>query len=202
MFLLAFCGCAPGPVDGEPVTPEEPKHSGHAAAVDEPDPAPGASEAGHSKPADLPAAVGAWWPEISVTAERHHLPPALVALVIWLESNGDAAARSPSGALGLMQLMPATAAKVAAARGEPAPTEAELLDPSRNLELGCAHLSALATELGTSPLDGAAVHRIAIAYNGGTKVLTAWQGGAPLPDETDRYATKLRERWEALAPPE
>lgn len=147
----------------------------------------------------LPATVGAWWPEISAAAERHDLPPELVALVIWLESSGDAEARSPSGALGLMQLMPATAAKVAAARGEPAPTEDELLDPERNLALGCAHLSRLATELGAEPLDGAAVHRIAVAYNGGERVLTAWQGGAPLPNETERYAAKLRERWEALA---
>lgn len=199
--MLALCACAPSPVDDDAVTPGEPGHSGRSAAVDEADSAPGPSEGGSPVLASLPATVGAWWPEISAAAERHDLPPELVALVVWLESNGDAEARSPSGALGLMQLMPGTAAKVAAARGEPAPTEDDLLDPERNLELGCAHLSALATELGAEPLDGAAVHRLAVAYNGGTQVLTAWQGGSPLPDETERYAAKLRERWEALAAP-
>lgn len=199
VLLLGLAGCAQGPVDDEPVTPGEPARSGRSAAVDEADPAPGPNERGGSALA-LPPAVGAWWPEISAAAERHDVPPELVVLVVWLESSGDAEARSPSGALGLMQLMPGTAAKVAAARGEPPPTEEDLLDPERNLELGCAHLSALATELGAEPLDGAAVHRIAIAYNGGMKVLTAWQGGAPLPEETERYAAALRERWEARQP--
>lgn len=194
MLLVALFGCAPSPVDDEPVTPAEPVHEGRSAADHEADPAPGPNVG-----AALPAAVGAWWPEINAAAERHDVPPELVALVVWLESNGDAEARSPSGALGLMQLMPRTAAQVAAARGEPPPTADDLLDPERNLELGCAHLSELMAELGPEPLDGAAVFRIAVAYNGGKKVLAAWQAGAPLPAETDRYAAKLRERWEALA---
>lgn len=196
LLLVALCGCAPRPVDDEPVTPAEPVHEGRSAAVDEADPAPGPYE-GAAAALALPAAVGAWWPEIDAAAERHDVPPELVGLVVWLESNGDAEARSPSGALGLMQLMPGTAAKVAAARGEPPPTAEDLLDPERNLELGCAHLSELMAELGTEPLDGAAVFRIAVAYNGGMKVLTAWQAGAPLPAETERYAAALRERWEA-----
>jgi soluble lytic murein transglycosylase len=148
----------------------------------------------------LPEAVSAWWPRIVTAAEHHGVSPELVALVVWLESNGEPTAVSPAGALGLMQLMPGTAAKVAQARGEPPPTEGELLDPQRNLDLGCAHLAALGSELGVEPLDGAAVHRLAIAYNGGAKVLAAWQRGEPLPAETERYAATMRERWEAHHP--
>jgi soluble lytic murein transglycosylase-like protein len=193
--LVGLFGCAPGPVEEELLTPEQPDRSGPAAGR-EGEPAevlgiaPGA-------PVGLPDAVAVWWPEITAAAEHHGVPPGLVALVVWLESNGEPEAVSPAGALGLMQLMPATAAKVAQARGEPPPTAAELFDPERNLELGCAHLSALRAELGAEPLDGAAVHRIAIAYNGGAKVLAAWQRGEPLPAETERYAATLRERWEA-----
>jgi soluble lytic murein transglycosylase-like protein len=198
--LLALWSCAPSPVDDELLAPEEPARSSPSAEADEPVPAQGPSD-GEAGPAlaTLPEAVSAWWPEISGAAGRHGVPPELVALVVWLESNGDPEARSPTGALGLMQLMPGTAALVAQGRGEPAPTEDELLDPERNLDLGCAHLAALAAELGAEPLDGAAVHRIAIAYNGGARVLAAWQGGQPLPQETERYAAALRERWEAIA---
>ena len=197
-------GCAPSPVDDELLVPEEPARSSPSADADEPGaargPSGGPSEGQGSRSlAALPEAVSAWWPEINAAADRHGVPPELVALVVWLESNGDPEARSPMGALGLMQLMPGTAAKVAQGRGEPAPGEDDLLDPERNLDLGCAHLAALAAEHGAEPLDGAAVHRIAIAYNGGAKVLAAWQGGAPLPEETERYAATLRERWEALA---
>jgi soluble lytic murein transglycosylase len=195
-------GCAPGPVDEELSAPEEPVRSSPPAAEAEVAEAhraaPGPSDPAGRAPSTVPEAVAAWWPEITAAAGRHGVPPELVALVVWLESNGDAGARSSLGALGLMQLMPATAAAVAQTRGEPSPTEGELLDPERNLELGCAHLSALAAELGATPLDGAAVHRLGVAYNGGAKVLTAWQRGEPLPTETERYAAALRERWEAL----
>lgn len=194
--LVGLVGCASRPVHAPPLV------ASHAAEPAGTEPAPGPSDrAGQTPSAGLPEAVATWWPEITAAAGRHGLPPELVAQVIWLESNGDPAARSPMGALGLMQLMPSTAAHVARARDEAAPTPDELLDPARNLELGCAHLAALLAEHGAAPLDGAAVHRLGIAYNGGTKVLEAWQRGEPLPAETERYAAALRERWEAATLP-
>lgn len=45
------------------------------------------------------------------TAEQHALEPALVKAVVHVESAFDPYARSPKGAMGLMQLMPATAAR-------------------------------------------------------------------------------------------
>lgn len=190
-MMLGLLGCAPRPAQQDLVAPPEPADSGSPAAIAEADPAPGPTAAG------FPEAVAAWWPEIVTAAERHGVSPDLVALVVWLESNGQPAAVSPAGALGLMQLMPGTATKVAQARGEPAPTHDELLDPQRNLDLGCAHLAELGAASGGEPLDGAAVHRIAVAYNGGAKVLAAWERGEPLPAETERYAAAMRERWEA-----
>jgi soluble lytic murein transglycosylase-like protein len=190
LVLLGACGAQPQPSTPPDSTASAPPPGPMAA-----EPGPGPEQA---PPASLPASVTAWWPEISAAAGRHGLPPVLVALVVSLESSGDPQARSPMGALGLMQLMPGTAAKVARDRGEPAPTEAELLDPARNLELGCALVASLLAEHGATTLDGDAVHRMAVAYNGGPKVLAAWQGGAPLPAETERYAAALRERWVAM----
>lgn len=145
----------------------------------------------------VPKGVAAWAAEITAAAGRHGLDPDLVALVIWLESNGAAEARSPAGALGLMQLMPSTAAAVARRHGQSPPSDDDLLDPERNLELGCAHLAELAAELATEGLDAEAVRRIAIAYNGGHGVLAAWQRGEALPAETERYSATMRERWQA-----
>lgn len=145
----------------------------------------------------VPAQVAAWSTEIATAAARHDLDPDFVALVVWLESNGRADARSSAGALGLMQLMPSTALAVAQRQGQPRPSEEDLLDPPRNLDLGCAHLAELAAELATEGLDPAAAHRIAVAYNGGPRVLAAWQQGAALPPETERYAAAIRDRWHA-----
>src|SRR5204863_84871 len=49
---------------------------------------------------------------IRAAAARHGLAPELVESVIRVESNFEARAVSPKGARGLMQLMPATAAKL------------------------------------------------------------------------------------------
>jgi soluble lytic murein transglycosylase-like protein len=190
-MALGLSSCAPRPAQQDSEAPAEPTDSGSAAVIEGTSPAP------EPTALVLPEAVSVWWPEIMAAAERHGVSPDLVALVVWLESNGEPTAVSPTGALGLMQLMPGTAAKVAQARGEPPPTKDELLEPRRNLDLGCAHLAELGAELGVEPLDGAAVHRLAIAYNGGAKVLAAWQRGEPLPAETEHYAAAMRERWEA-----
>lgn len=193
MLLAGLGACSPAAAEGGAAAPEGLDRVGPVAdeAANE-----GAQHAGALV---VPDAVGAWWPEITAAADRHGLPPDLVALWVWLESNGEPEATSPTGAKGLMQLMPATAARVAADRGEPEPSAAELADPERNLELGCAHLVALMAELSLDPaaLDGEAVHLLAVAYNGGMAALRAWQDGAPLREETQAYAAAMRERWEA-----
>ncbi len=145
----------------------------------------------------LPKAVRAHWPQISAAAKRHGVDPQLVAVVVWTESNGHAAARSPAGARGLMQLMPATARAVARDMGRAVPTADELDDPALNLELGVAHLAALIADLTEGPLDRAAVHRVAAAYNGGIEVALRAEAGVPLPAETATYAARVADRWAA-----
>lgn len=200
LVLLCVVNCAPASVAHRPATDDS---SSAPPTKAEQDPAAEDPAAVSTEPDDAqapltlaaPDGVLAWAPQITTAAARHAIDPDLVALVVWLESQGVPDARSPAGAIGLMQLMPGTAAAVADRLGRPAPTEAQLLDPELNLELGCAHLAELRRALPVKALDPEGVHRMAVAYNGGPRVLDAWQRGEPLPDETQRYADTMRARW-------
>src|SRR5262249_37923361 len=68
---------------------------------------------------------------------------ALMRSVAWKESRFDPDARSRAGAMGLVQLLPSTAALVARASGEPAPKDDALRDPALNLRLGARLLADL-----------------------------------------------------------
>src|SRR5215208_4412814 len=78
--------------------------------------------------------------EIAVAIEDvrdvHPVPAALVKAVITQESSWNPRAVSRAGALGLMQLLPATAAKVGV-------SPKELLDPAKNILGGVRLLAVL-----------------------------------------------------------
>jgi len=94
---------------------------------------------------------------------------AVTLAVIRQESSFDHAVVSPAGALGLMQLMPATAALVAQQLGDHAVTQVSLLtDPARNMQLGEAYMQQLLGQFGGClPLAVA-------AYNAGPGRVTQW----------------------------
>lgn len=72
--------------------------------------------------------------DIQRVAGRHKLEPALVQALIAAESGFDPVAVSPDGAIGLMQLLPGTAADYG---------DADLCNPVANLEAGTAHFARL-----------------------------------------------------------
>ncbi len=76
--------------------------------------------------------------------DRHALEPRLVLAVIAVESSYDPFAVSPVGALGLMQIMPATGAELAAREGIHWRGEQTLFDPLVNVRLGVRYLRQLA----------------------------------------------------------
>lgn len=107
---------------------------------------------------------------IRQAASRHGVDPRLVRAVIQAESAGDAAAVSPRGAMGLMQLMPATAR----ARGVTDP-----FDPAQNIDAGVAELAAW--------IDGYA-GEIALglaAYNAGGRAVDHYDGIPPYRETLD-----------------
>lgn len=106
------------------------------------------------------------WP---VAVEPPPTPEPAVSLAIMRqESNFDIGSISPSGARGLMQLMPATARLVAHQIGEPASTELLTTDPALNMRVGTAYLQEVLEQFDND------VPLAAAAYNAGPNRVNQW----------------------------
>ncbi|HKY21508.1 MAG TPA: lytic transglycosylase domain-containing protein [Vicinamibacterales bacterium] len=110
---------------------------------------------------------------IESASEKHDVDARLVKAVIQVESSFEPRARSPKGAMGLMQLMPATARQYRARRP---------YDPASNIDAGTRYLSKLLTEF-ELPLALA-------AYNAGEGAVRRF-GGIPPYAETQAYVAKI-----------
>jgi soluble lytic murein transglycosylase len=94
--------------------------------------------------------------------------PDVVLSIIRQESSFEPNVISPSGAKGLMQLMPATARETARKTGLAHPATAQVADPDTNLQLGSAYFTLLMNRFGDClPLAIA-------AYNGGPRNVENW----------------------------
>ena len=101
-------------------------------------------------------------------ADAGALERALVLALIRQESSFNPQARSPVGALGLMQLMPATARETASRAGVPYAEERLTTDPAYNVSLGAFHLARLLQKYGGS-------YELAVAaYNAGEGSVGKW----------------------------
>ena len=107
-----------------------------------------------------------------VSAEQN-VPVKLVRAVIQVESAYNERARSPKGAMGLMQLMPATARQYAVA---------DPYDPASNIEAGIKHLKSLLQRL--------PVALALAAYNAGEAAVQRFNGIPPYP-ETRTYVSRI-----------
>jgi soluble lytic murein transglycosylase-like protein len=116
---------------------------------------------------------------INEVARRHHVDTALVKAVIRAESDFVPGAVSPKGALGLMQLMPATARLRGVWRA---------LEPRENVEGGVTHLRYLLDRYSGNL-------RLALAaYNAGEKAVEKHGGVPPYPETQDYVTSVLRFR--------
>lgn len=109
---------------------------------------------------------------IDRASRRHALDAALLRAVIEVESGYDPKARSPKGALGLMQLMPATARRYGVT---------DALDPVQNLRGGAAYLRDLLA------LFDQDLKLALAAYNAGEGAVLSHGGRIPPYPETQRY---------------
>lgn len=106
--------------------------------------------------------------EVMKAAEAGGIDWAIVAGVAREESRWNPRVLSRVGARGLMQLMPLTAAKVAAGLGKAAPTPEQLFEPERSLNLGAAELGRL-----NRSFEGFSAGAVA-AYNAGEAQSRLW----------------------------
>jgi len=96
--------------------------------------------------------------------------PYLVAAIIREESQYDVRAVSRVGAIGLMQVMPATANQVAQRHHFPAVAREDLFDQETNIRIGARYVEQLLAQF-----SGDVIHTIA-AYNAGPIVVGNWAG--------------------------
>lgn len=152
-------------------------------------------------PTVRPEAVGRWshpliYNRDILTAQRDYgLSPALVLALIRTESAYQFDIMSASNARGLMQLLPATAGKVANSLGQSLPGAVDLFNPSLNIKYGTWYLKAL--------VSGFENESLALAgYNGGPyniKSMIEAKKGMPLDvfidslpfEETANYVKRI-----------
>lgn len=115
--------------------------------------------------------------EIQAAASRHGVDPYLVAAVARAESGYDPTVVSSAGAVGLMQIMPETAAWIAQRDDWQGGPLGDLTDPALNVELGAFYLAFLID------LFEGDVRSALAAYNAGQGTVSAWlelSGGTSL----------------------
>jgi soluble lytic murein transglycosylase-like protein len=121
-------------------------------------------------------------------SHEHGLDPLLVLSVIRVESDFASDAVSPMGALGIMQVMPATARFVTEQRGWNWPGESRLFEPSFNIRVATSYLSDLLTKFGS-------VEEALIAYNCGEGTMQELASiGLPLPRSYARRVLSVYDR--------
>ncbi|MFP4062403.1 MAG: transglycosylase SLT domain-containing protein, partial [Halochromatium sp.] len=112
---------------------------------------------------------------VHAAAAEHGLPLDWVYAVIRQESAFAPGAASHAGAIGLMQLMPATAREVATKTGRSPPQRPDLTEPALNIALGTAYLAEMQRRFDGHPLIASA------AYNAGPTTVRRWLPEAPMP---------------------
>ena len=118
----------------------------------------------------------AYWDLLKQAATARSLDPYLVLALARQESLFNPKARSVSDALGLMQLLPSTAQRVAAEHGVGGP-QLDLFNPELNLKLGTAYLGDSFEMFGGDEFKSVA------AYNGGEHAVQDWARKFPGDDD-------------------
>lgn len=117
---------------------------------------------------------------ITRAAIQAGLPPAIVHSVAKAESGYQTDALSPKGAIGLMQLMPATAAEL----------NVDPHDPAQNAEAGARYLRDLLLKYENDPHQ---VSKAVAAYNAGPGAVDKYNGIPPYRETVDYVNRVLKE---------
>jgi hypothetical protein len=146
--------------------------------------APGAAPGAALAQGALPERTAARHPyaeHVAEAAKRFGIPERWIWAVMRIESNGDVRAISTAGAMGLMQIMPATWAGLRVRHR----LGSDSFDPRDNIMAGAAYLREMHDRYGN-------VTAMLAAYNAGPgRYDEHLSRGRPLPAETRAYLAKL-----------
>jgi len=120
--------------------------------------------------------IGSYEAVIQKMAARYKVEPALIKAVIKAESNFDPSALSRKGAIGLMQLMPATAVNL---------NVSNPYNPHQNIEGGTKYLRNL------TGLFGSDLKLVIAAYNAGENAVIKYGRNIPPYKETRDYVKRV-----------
>jgi murein DD-endopeptidase MepM/ murein hydrolase activator NlpD len=121
--------------------------------------------------------VRRYWPIFTEAAAKYRLDAKLLLALGWVQSGLNPSARSAAGAVGVMQMMPETAAEVAGRIGR---KMYDLTDVATSVQFAAAHLSSLIARFGLPRLGVA-------AYVGGSGAVR--DAGGQVPEDIDVQRT-------------
>lgn len=129
-------------------------------------------------------------------SNRHGIDYELLQALIATESGFDAQAVSPKGAVGLMQIIPATAERYGVSGDAKTPVQKKLTDPRTNIRAGSRYLSDL-----INMFPGKLELALA-AYNAGEGAVQRAGNRIPNYKETQNYVRTVMQLYTMLKPPE
>ena len=134
-------------------------------------------------------------PLLREAAQRFGIDVELLKALVLAESGFDPQAVSPKGAIGLMQLMPATAQRYGVPGDAREPLASRLTDPQLNVAIGSRHLREL---LNRYP---GRVDLALAAYNAGEGAVQRAGDAIPAITETRNYVRNVMQVYEAMRVP-
>ncbi|MFL5398216.1 MAG: transglycosylase SLT domain-containing protein [Myxococcales bacterium] len=156
-----------------------------------------------NSPRDLLAAAYpiAYPAQVGSSAARAGLDPYFLLAIMRRESLFRPDIRSAAGAVGLLQLLPATARRASIVLGRAVPAESDMANPAVAIDLGAWYLSELVGRFGDPAIAAA-------AYNAGPRIAAPWvvKGkDQPLDEwvesipyrETRKYVKAVSSAWSA-----
>jgi soluble lytic murein transglycosylase-like protein len=175
-----------GQVAQERPAPLRPRGGRPGAAASPVAPKASASPQASKQPLKQPLRAVSLAPAIDAVARKHDIDPLLLHAIAHVESRHDPAARSHAGALGVMQVMPATARRFGVAEKH------ALHVPDTNLEVSAAYLKTLQRRFGLDlPL-------VLAAYNAGEGAVERYGRRIPPYRETRDYVQRVLQHYGVL----